>query len=253
MIELVSIVSTLYNYSNFVSDMINSVKDQNYDNWELIIVDDGSSDNPDKIILPFVEKDDRIRYIKLGKNRGYSVAKNEGIISSSGQYITMIDADDMLTENSVKYRLKSLKKSKAIWAHGNAYNLGSNGKITPDTHFSSRWKRTIAEKRYSDLWSCIHAQTIMVKREFHEILGLYDEQLRASSDREMWKRAVTFGYIPEYLNNFVSIYRKHAKQMSKSKWKRKNKNKLEHLLNKNLKNRVKNGINSSNTRILHER
>ena len=184
---------------------------------------------------------------------GYSTAKNEGIIVSKGAFIAMIDADDMLTPKSIEIRLNHLlKRPNSLWVHGNAYDLHPNGKKTPDKFFPLRWQKNFKAGKYHLLGACVHAQCVMSKREFYFKVGLYDEELRASSDREMWKRAVALGYIPEYSNNFVAIYRLHKKQMSKSKWKIKNRSKLWGIVNKNIKNRVENGINKKNTRLLYE-
>ena len=74
------------NYKRYICDLLASVLNQTYENWELIIVDDASTDNPLEIIEPYAVNDDRIRYMRFAKNRGYSIAKNEGIIMAEGEY-----------------------------------------------------------------------------------------------------------------------------------------------------------------------
>lgn len=252
MSNLISIISTLYNYSNYVGDMIKSVLSQNYSEWELIIVDDGSTDDPCSVISKF--KDDRIRYVSLGKNYGYSKAKNEGIILSKGQYITMIDADDMLTPNSLKDRYEVLSKSEKLWCHGDSLDINDKGEINKNLYNKMNKLREKMSKEI-DLNTdynhrLIHAQTIMVKRKFHLDLGLYDESLRFSSDNEMFRRAIRMKFIPIYCNKFVSIYRHHSCQMSKSSYKKKRASLIKNKIIENVEKRFKQGIISSNTRLL---
>lgn len=252
--DLISIVSTLYNYKKYVGDMIESVLKQTYINWELIIVDDCSLDNPYEIISRY--KDDRIKYIKLERNMGYSYAKNHGIIKSMGKYITMIDSDDMLTEKSLEIRYNALKKSKKLWCHGDAKDLNVDGKISIKGNQKRKKRRKDLTKKmdltreYSH--GLIHAQTVMVKRKFHFILGLYDESLRFSSDNEMFRRAIKFQIIPDYCEDFVAIYRRHDEQMSRSSYKKKNLLKIKEKIIKDVNERYENGISEKNTRLLLE-
>ena len=92
MSDLISVVVPLYNYANYIEELILSVKSQDYKNWEIIIADDASTDNP----LSVIEKHlcDRIIYHRMPENKGYAAAKNEGIIRSRGKYIVVLDADD---------------------------------------------------------------------------------------------------------------------------------------------------------------
>ncbi|MFW6130614.1 MAG: glycosyltransferase family 2 protein, partial [Atribacterota bacterium] len=90
---LVSVIVPLFNYEKYISDCIVSIKNQDYTNYELIICDDCSTDNSFKIAKKFESK--KIKVMRLSKNSGYSVAKNEAIIASRGGLITCLDADDM--------------------------------------------------------------------------------------------------------------------------------------------------------------
>ncbi len=105
MINGVSVITTLYNYKKYIGDAINSFKRQDLGNIEMIIVDDASEDNPYEIIDKAKKSDSRIKYIRLDTNVGYSRAKNIGIKESQYETITMLDADDMLTDNSISMRL----------------------------------------------------------------------------------------------------------------------------------------------------
>lgn len=105
--NLVSIVMPVYNGELFLKEAIESVEKQTYDNWELIIINDGSTDNTDNICLEF-SSNPKIKYIKIN-NSGVSVARNKGIENCSGDYITFMDADDLLPKDGIEKLLEPAK------------------------------------------------------------------------------------------------------------------------------------------------
>jgi glycosyltransferase involved in cell wall biosynthesis len=244
---LISIVTTLYNYARYIGDLADSVLAQSWENWEWIVVDDASEDDPWKVLSRYDEKDDRVFYVPQMKNRGYSWAKNRGIQMSRGDYIVMIDADDKLTPKSLQLRYDALKDSKKLWVHGECLVLQSDGTLTQD---SRRWKRGFRKKlirQGMDLTKdyhhrLIHAQSVMVRRELHEKCGLYDDALRFSSDNEMWRRVLGMGHIPEHIEDFVAIYRVHPDRMARSAYKKKHGPKVKQQIIKDVERRVTEGI-----------
>lgn len=92
---LVSIITPSYNSETFIAQTISSVQNQTYQNWEMIIVDDGSSDKTVAIIKQFISNDDRIKLIELMQNSGPAVARNYAIECASGKYMAFLDADDI--------------------------------------------------------------------------------------------------------------------------------------------------------------
>lgn len=107
---IVSIVSANYNKSTFVSEFINSVIKQTYQNWELIIVDDKSTDSSVDIISSFVEKDERIKLIVNSQNKGANFCRNKGIDKSIGEFIVFADSDDILDSFCIFNRVANLYK-----------------------------------------------------------------------------------------------------------------------------------------------
>lgn len=254
--DLVSIVVTLYNYRHYIRDLIESVLNQTHTNWELIIVDDGSTDKPMKVIEPYLENK-RIRYIRRKVNQGYSSAKNLGIIKAKGEYIVMIDADDMLTKSSLEIRQRALASHPhKLWCHGEVQVLDE--KVHRLSDRSRNWKKRFREKLIREGWDLnkvyhtrlVHAQSVMVRKELHRKLGLYDEVLPFSADSEMWDRIIMFGYVPVYVEDYVAIYRVHSAQMHNSKYK---KDRVPVILPYRLaatKRRFAEGINKKNTKLL---
>jgi len=201
----VTVVTTLYNYKRYIGPAIKSFLSQDIKDSEMIVVDDSSTDNPYSVIRKF--KTDRLKYIKLDENRGYSYAKNIGIKNATSEVLVMLDADDMLTENSLSIRLKKIEMGYDF-VHGPVIDL-SKGALS-ESRMTKKWKKTKNPKY-------VHAQGVMLLKDIHRKIGLYDESLRSKSDREMFYRVFNHGFKTGWVNDHVAIYRKHGKQMHKSK------------------------------------
>jgi len=109
----ISVVVPVYNVESYIEACVNSIINQTYSNVEIILVDDGSTDNSGLICDNFAEKDSRIKVIHT-LNRGLSAARNEGIRNSSGDYIMFIDADDFITLNAVDDIVKKINEQKDV-------------------------------------------------------------------------------------------------------------------------------------------
>jgi glycosyltransferase involved in cell wall biosynthesis len=105
---LVSIVVPNYNCEDFVDKAIDSVIEQTYDNWEMIIVDDCSTDNSVEIIKQRMERDSRIQLIKQTNNQGAGMARNVGIMHSRGTFIAFLDADDIWYDQKLEFQISSM-------------------------------------------------------------------------------------------------------------------------------------------------
>lgn len=204
----VSVITSLYNYAKYIDDCIRSFLKQDFIESELIIVDDGSQDNPYKIIKNYIG--DRVKYFNLGQNYGYSYAKNFGIKNSSSDIIVMLDADDMLTKNGISSRYNVITKGYDF-VHGRVLNLKNNEKSE-----SKLWRQWSKSNKDSSCYKFVHAQGVMLLKKIHREIGLYDITLRCKSDREMWARIFNRNYSIGWTEDSVSIYRIHNKQMSKS-------------------------------------
>jgi len=143
---LISIITPCYNAQSYLEKMINSVIQQTYKNWELIIIDDDSKDNSIKIINKYILEDARIKLIKLNKRSRQAYARNQGIKLSKGRYLTFLDADDYWGKNFLKYSLKSIKNHEFIYS--NYFRINEKGKLLdeiktiPKVNFSGILKGT---------------------------------------------------------------------------------------------------------------
>lgn len=259
----ISVVVPLYNYQNYIKDCIKSVLNQTYCNFELIIVDDCSKDDSYARAKKFEKKDARVKVIRLEKNRGYSAAKNEGIVISKGEYIATLDADDMMTKISIKSRLKVAKKQNVPFVYADALKVYNNISLKECYRLDiEQIKRhripTAAYETSLDLYN-IHAQSVLMHRSIYEDYGLYDENLRARSDREMWWRL--FGKsvkdVPKiqsyHLREVVAYYRHHRQSMWRKRKRDKKYDKLViKMSEKAYQMRSVDGITRENTRFLRK-
>ena len=128
---LISVVTASYNYANLISETIQSVLDQTYSNWELIIVDDGSKDNSVEVIKEFCAKDSRVHLYQHegGVNKGLAETVKLGIQKASGEWIAFLESDDIFEPNCLEEKVKILNKnSKAGFIFSDLTTFGDEGK-----------------------------------------------------------------------------------------------------------------------------
>ena len=109
---LVSIITPSYNSAKYIAETVQSVQNQTFSNWEMIIVDDCSSDNTEEIIIEIQKTDSRIKFYKLDQNSGSGIARNKGIEQATGDYMTFIDSDDIWFPDFIKNSIEAIQKSK---------------------------------------------------------------------------------------------------------------------------------------------
>ena len=109
---LVSIITPSYNSAKYIAETIQSVQNQTYTNWEMLIVDDCSLDNTEEIIRKIQQTDSRIHFFKLDQNSGSGIARNKGIEHVSGDYMTFIDSDDIWFPDFIKNSIEAIQTSK---------------------------------------------------------------------------------------------------------------------------------------------
>lgn len=108
---LVSIITPVYNAERFIKDTIDSVLNQTYVNWELILVNDCSSDSSVSIIEEYTMVDERIKLVNLKENSGAAVARNTGIDSSTGRYIAFVDSDDCWSNDKLEKQIEFMQSN----------------------------------------------------------------------------------------------------------------------------------------------
>lgn len=124
---IVSIITPIYNCEQFLQETIQSVLNQTYTNWELILIDDCSTDNSLSIAETAAQRDSRIRVIKLDQNSGPAVARNIGIKKAKGKYIAFLDSDDMWFPNKLEKQLSFMEKNQIPFTYTGYEKINEDG------------------------------------------------------------------------------------------------------------------------------
>ncbi|MFD4122729.1 glycosyltransferase family 2 protein [Alcaligenes faecalis] len=112
--ELISIIMPAFNAAGTLPESLNSVCEQDYPYWELLVIDDGSSDNTVELVAKFSQADPRIKLLRQPRNQGVAAARNAGIAAAQGQYIAFLDSDDLWLPQKLSQQLKAMKENQAL-------------------------------------------------------------------------------------------------------------------------------------------
>ncbi len=126
---LVSIIIPNYNGERFLQECLQSVQVQTYQNWEAIVVDDGSQDKSVAIIRNFATKDPRFKPVFLNKNQGVARARNLAMKMTTGKYIAFIDADDVWLPEKLSLQISFMEKNNINLSYSSYFTFDGNGKI----------------------------------------------------------------------------------------------------------------------------
>lgn len=179
MAGLVSIIMPSYNTASFIAESIQSVLDQSYKDWELIIVDDCSPDNTDDVVRPYLS-DERIRYLKNEKNSGAAVSRNRALREAKGKWIAFLDSDDLWMPEKLQKQVRFMEKNGYHFSYTNYAEIDtedhSNGitvtgpkKITKTGFFNYCWP------------GCL---TVMYDAETVGLIQIAD--IKKNNDYAMW-------------------------------------------------------------------
>ena len=123
--ELVSIIMPSYNTGRFIKETVLSVFSQSYTNWELLIVDDCSTDNTDEVLKEFLS-DERVHYFKNETNSGAAVSRNKALREAKGRWIAFLDSDDLWTSDKLAKQVAFMKNNKYAFSYTNYSEINEN-------------------------------------------------------------------------------------------------------------------------------
>jgi len=212
---LVSVITPCYNGEKFIADAIESVLNQTYQNWELIIIDDGSTDNSKDIVQRYVNNE--IILIKHKYNKGIAKTKNTGIANARGKYIAFLDQDDIWLNSKLELQLECFEIGSD--------NIGvvCTGMIFTDTNmkptnifrgFRDEDQKTLIKNLY--LKPINSSSIMMVKKEYFEHIGTFNEKLIGWDDYELLMRLATISQI-KYIRGLLvkkRIHKDNAQRLS---------------------------------------
>jgi glycosyltransferase involved in cell wall biosynthesis len=206
---MISVIIPVYNRENSIAKAVKSVLSQTVNDWELIIIDDCSTDNTYSVISSY--NDPRVKIFKLEKNSGAAAARNFGIQQSRGEYISFLDSDDeyepeFIEQSNKKFQSVS-KQVGLIWT-GVRYFRQTSAKLFKT---EMMWQPAKTDKPYFSFLSDLRIGTnsgITIRRTVFDKAGMFDETLPAAEDTDLFLRIVkcfSFDYISSCLINIHQI------------------------------------------------
>jgi glycosyltransferase involved in cell wall biosynthesis len=211
----VSVVIPTYNSASFLPDAIGSVLAQTYQDFEIIVVDDGSNDNTAEVVSSF--KDPRIRYL-YQENRGVAGARNTGILASQAEYIAWQDSDNVLLEEALQKSIDFLDiHPEAAFSDGQFYTIDESGR--PLRRGRARGpKATFVRDGLEEISHLILGNRsiglfFVVRRAAFQETGLFNTRLRMSEDWDIWIRLAK-RYAVAHLAEPIAKVRFHAQSMT---------------------------------------
>jgi len=213
---LVSVIIPCYNGEKFIGEAIESVLNQTYQNWELIIIDDGSTDNSEDIVKKIIT-DSQIKLIKHKYNKGIAKTKNTGIANAKGKYIAFLDQDDIWLNSKLELQLKCFELGNSdigVVCTGMIFTDSNMKPINIFRGFRDEDQKTLIKNLY--LKPTNSSSIMMVKKEYFEHIGTFNEELIGWDDYELLMRLATISQIKYIREPLVKkrIHKDNAQRLS---------------------------------------
>lgn len=208
--EKVSIIIPSYNCGPYLEDAVASALNQTYDNFEIVVVNDGSTDNTEDVIKRFIkENPEKIKYF-YQDNKGLPVARNKAIKESQGEYIALLDADDELMPDALEKCVMAMKHANAEWCISDLLHVDSKGE---EVYFSEvpqdNYILNILKKDF------VRISPLFRKKSLFDV-GLYDENQLVRVDWNLNIKLFKVGKKFVYINEPLYKYKIREKSMVKS-------------------------------------
>lgn len=211
----VSVIMPIYNSSMYLDRSIQSVINQTYTNYELVIVDDGSTDSSKYIIDKYKSNEHCIKYI-YQDNKGIAGARNTGIMNAKGDYIALLDADDIWRRNKLEFCINELSNNPSIGLVHSAFNVIDihDSTLYECIHDIDKMSGNIFNKLVLREIS-IAAVTVIFRKKCCDSIGLFDENkdIMGVDDRDLWIR-ISREFKVSYVNKILASWRKHKHNYS---------------------------------------
>lgn len=183
---MISITIPTHNRQNLISRAIKSIQNQTFRNWELIVVDDGSTDNTKDVVQNFIDKDARIKYILKG-NSGAAHSRNVGVAHSNGQYITFLDSDDEAKEDWLEKIIAVINESRVSMVCCGCEIVDHEGNLLtinlPESKLDFFGKQD---------YKMTNGGVFALERQLFIYLGGYDDKLQSGQHTELSLRLIPY-------------------------------------------------------------
>lgn len=223
---MISVIMPLYNNEKYVIEAIQSVINQTYKDWELIIINDVSTDNSKFVVQNFLEKekDNRLIFIDLKENKGVSFARNLGMKKAKGEYISFLDSDDLWDKNFLNELYRKIKETngKLVYSKFAYFYNGDNIKINKAVMREGKIDKFIVKKkcRYETEYP-FHICAILVKKSLIETYKIkFPEDQNLFEDGLFLSKLICIADIVS-VNKVLMYYRQHQTSITHKKYTKK--------------------------------
>lgn len=201
----ISILIATYNRANLLSGAIESVCKQTFQDWEMIIADDASTDDTMRVIIEWQDREPRIKYVRNESNIGIARNSNSGLWQARGEYIAILDDDDRwIDPEKLQKQVKFLDNNSAYVAIGGGVIVVDGEGHELFRYFKPQTDKKIHNKMLFD--NPMANSTTMFRKSAAEKVGWYDESLRYATDRDFWLKMGAIGKLynmPEYWATYL--------------------------------------------------
>ncbi len=211
--DKVSIILPVFNCEKYLKHTIVSVQKQNYKNWELLIVDDASTDNSLSEALKFAENDSRIQVFQMPQNVGVGACRNVAMKHATGRYLAFIDSDDLWAKEKLSRQIVFMRKHKAALSHTAYAYMNAKGELLQNGQNNVDEK--IDMRQYMKT-SQIGMSTVMIDREKTGSF-MFPEDRELCEDAKLWMSFMRRGMFFYGLNQVLMLYRVREHQLSRRK------------------------------------
>jgi teichuronic acid biosynthesis glycosyltransferase TuaG len=211
---LVSVIIPAYNAEKYLDETIKSILAQTYSNWELIVVDDGSTDGTASLAKKYAAQDKRIAYL-YQTNQRMASARNTGIKHASGKYIAFLDADNLFLRNKLAVQVAHLETNPGAGVSYAKILHFRDG--APNVLYENKNESPLAEDQFRDLLyrNSINVLSVLIRRECFDKYGAFKENWRACDEQYVWINLAANGAKFAYLPEIVGLLRLHANEYSR--------------------------------------
>ncbi len=208
---MVSIVIPTYNHAHFLGHAIQSVLDQTYQDWEVLVIDNHSQDRTDEVVKDF--KDARIRILKIHNHGVIAASRNLGIREARGGWVAFLDSDDLWYPNKLEYCLQHLEKGFDLVCHGERWlGDGCDREVQYGPESRATYNALLLEG------NCISTSAVIVSRtQLMAVDGFCeDEEIVTAEDYDLWLRLAKNGARIGFIVKTLGEYRIHAGNQSRA-------------------------------------
>lgn len=210
MADLVSIITPCYNSELFIAKTINSVLAQTESNWEMLVVDDCSTDSSKSIVLSYAQKYPRIKLIELAKNTGAYHARNIAIQRAAGRYIAFLDSDDLWLPDKLQKQLQFMAGNRLAFSY-TSYRLGDSENNPLGVLI------TKPSVTYEDLLKTCDIGCLTVMYDTQKLGKVYLPNITRGEDYALWLEILRKIKIAKGMVEPLAVYRIHDHSISKNK------------------------------------